>query len=70
MKSILDNLGWQKVVFFNYGKSKHSSLTGIERHGKYQINNGYPNVWIVEGTRGNTRSEFDVLSYQKLLDES
>ncbi len=70
LQSLLDNLGWQKVVFCEYGKSQHSNLTNIERHGKYRVDNGYPNVWIVEGTRGDGRSESSVLSYQKLLDKS
>ncbi|MDY7002601.1 MAG: hypothetical protein SWX82_01145 [Cyanobacteriota bacterium] len=70
LQSLLDNLGWEKVVFCEYGKSEHSSLIGIERHGSYRVDNGYPNVWIVEGTRGNGRSESSVLSYQKLLDKS
>ncbi|NET42669.1 hypothetical protein [Okeania sp. SIO2B3] len=70
LQSLLNNLGWEKVVFCEYGKSEHSSLIGIERHGKYRVDYGYPNVWIVEGTRGDGRSESSVLSYQKLLDKS
>lgn len=70
LSSLLDNLGWQKVVFCEYGKSDRSVLRGIERHGSYRVDNGYPNVWIVEGTRGDGRSESSILSYQKLLDKS
>ena len=70
LQSLLDNLGWQKVIFCEYGKSEHSSLQGIERHGNYRVDNGYPNVWIVEGTRGDGRSESSASSYQKLLDKS
>ncbi|NEP88195.1 MAG: hypothetical protein F6K18_15910 [Okeania sp. SIO2C2] len=70
LQSLLNNLGWQKVIFCEYGKSEHSSLKSIERHGKYRVDNGYPNIWIVEGTRGEGRSESSILSYQKLLDKS
>ena len=70
LQSLLDNLGWQKVIFCEYGKSEHSSLQGIERHGNYRVDNGYPNVWIVEGARGDGRSESSISSYQKLLDKS
>jgi len=68
--SLLENLGWQNIEFCEYGKSKHSQLSNLERHGKYTIAQGYPNVWIVEGTRGDTRSESKILSYQKRLDKS
>lgn len=70
LTSLLQNLGWEKIEFCEYGKSKHPSLNGIEKHGGYQVANGYPNVWIVEGIRGNSRSESSVLSYQKSLDKS
>ncbi|WP_052001723.1 class I SAM-dependent methyltransferase [Lyngbya aestuarii] len=70
LASLLENLGWQKIEFCEYGKSKHPQLSNLERHGKYTIAQGYPNVWIVEATRGNTRSESRILSYKKLLDKS
>lgn len=70
LTSLLENLGWQKIEFCEYGKSNYPALIRFERHGKYRVDYGYPNVWIVEATRGNTRSESRILSYQKLLDKS
>lgn len=70
LRSVFEHLGWQNIEFCEYGKSKHPSLMGIERHGKYRIDRGYPNVWIVEATKGSTRSESQILSYQQLLDKS
>lgn len=70
LSSLLENLGWQGIGFFEYGKSDRPPLRGIERHGNYQVANGYPNVWILEATRGSTRSNSEVLSYKKLLEKS
>ena len=70
LSSLLEGLGWQGIRFFEYGKSDRPSLKNIERHGNYQVVNGYPNVWIVEATRGNNRSDSEVLSYKKTLDKS
>ena len=70
LQSILEQLGWQGVKFCEYGKSDHPALRGIERHGGYSVANGYPNVWIVEASRGNTRNEPQVSSYKKLLEKS
>lgn len=70
LSTLLNNLGWQNVKFCEYGKSKDPALTGMERHGGYTVANGYPNVWIVEATRPNTRNESQVSSYQKVLEKS
>ena len=68
--SLFDNLGWQNIEFCQYGHSSHPALTGLERHGKYTVAHGYPNVWIIEGTRGDSRSESRLLSYQNFLNKS
>lgn len=70
LQSLLSNLGWQNIVFCEYGKSTHSSLIDIECHGNYRVDNGYPNVWIVEATRGEGRSESNFSSYKNLLNKS
>ena len=41
LQSLLSNLGWQNIVFCEYGKSQHSSLINIELHGNYPVDNGY-----------------------------
>lgn len=70
LTSLLQNLGWEKIEFYEYGKSKHPSLNGIEKHGNYQVVNGYPSVWIVEASRKVGRSESQVANYKQHLDKS
>ena len=68
--SLFENLGWQNIEFFEYGKSNHPVLNNLERHGKYMVTRGYPNVWIVEATRGQLRATAHLLNYQQLLEKS
>lgn len=70
LHSLLNNLGWENVKFYEYGKSEIKAFKGIERHGGYSVANGYPNVWIVEASKLKTRSDSKVLSYKKLLEKS
>lgn len=70
LTSMLENLGWKEIVYCEYGKSKHSALDNLERHGKYTIANGYPNVWIVEAQKINFRSEEKLASYRRAIDTS
>ncbi|MBC7405504.1 MAG: hypothetical protein H7252_07455 [Cytophaga sp.] len=43
--------GFSNLTFFSYGQSKDSALSNIERHKGYQIHQGFPSVWIIEGTK-------------------
>lgn len=49
---ILESTGFQRVQFFDYGISDDPLLANLERHGGWQIEHGYPSVWVVEATRG------------------
>lgn len=45
------NVGYEDVRFFNYGESDRDDLRGLEMHGKSSVVDGFPSVWVVEGTR-------------------
>jgi hypothetical protein len=70
LTSILENLGYQQITYCDYCKSEHPNLIGLERHGGYNVVNGYPSIWIVEAQRGTTRPDAAKLSYASYLEES
>lgn len=47
---LLGRLGWEDLRFHAYGESDRPELAGLEGHGKYTVQKGYPSVWIVEAT--------------------
>ena len=53
LQLIMSELGYENIEFFKYGSSETNVLKNLELHGGWQVDNGYPSVWIVEGTRGN-----------------
>lgn len=52
LEYLLSQLGYEQIVFFEYGKSDTLALTYLERHGKYKKYNNFSNLIIVEATRG------------------
>jgi hypothetical protein len=52
LQAALGAVGLQEIGFWMYGESNDPALVGLERHGDFVINQGWPSVWIVEGTRG------------------
>lgn len=70
LTAVLENIGYQDVKYCEYGQSVHQALNDIEKHGGYRIANGYPTVWIVEGTKGESRSESQLASYISFIDDS
>jgi len=70
LTSLLENFGYQKITYCDYGKSEYPDLIGLERHGGYNVVNGYPSVWIVEAQPGTTRPDAAKLSYASYLEES
>lgn len=50
---VLSACGFTEIKFFAYGESDTPSLRGIECHGGFQVSNGFPSVWIAEGTKLN-----------------
>lgn len=48
------SVGLEDPRIFNYGESDDPHLRGIERHGGWRVDEGYPSVWIIEATRGAT----------------
>lgn len=70
LTDLLENIGYEDVKYCDYGKSEHPELNELERHGNYRIDNDYPSVWIVEGTKAEFRSESDVDSYGNYLQDS
>lgn len=51
LADMLGALGFQDLHFFDYGVSSDPVLAGLERHGGWQIDCGYPSVWVVEAMR-------------------
>jgi predicted SAM-dependent methyltransferase len=51
LKRALEAEGFVNIAFFPYGESNVPDLSNLEQHGGYSQANGYPSVWIVEGTR-------------------
>jgi predicted SAM-dependent methyltransferase len=50
-ETLIKSAGFAEISFCEYGKSEDNRLVNIERHGGYRVQNGYPSVWIVEGTK-------------------
>lgn len=53
---LISGIGFSNVTFFDYGESETSEFVGIERHGGFSRSEGFPSVWVVEATRGETES--------------
>jgi predicted SAM-dependent methyltransferase len=51
LEKVLYATGYTEVAFFSYGESDHPDLRGLERHGKFQVVEGWPSVWNVEAAR-------------------
>lgn len=66
---LLENIGFTKINFFEYGKSEHSELIGMERHGSYKVHNGYPSVWIVEATKKEKYRKDDISQYLHFVEK-
>lgn len=47
---LFENMGFENVEFFSYGESNHETLRNLELHGGWQVQHGFPSVWIVEAT--------------------
>ncbi len=49
---VLEEMGFERISFFPYGESDTPTLKNIERHGKFAVHEGYPNVVIAEARKG------------------
>jgi predicted SAM-dependent methyltransferase len=45
-------IGFESPVICEYGASGTPALENLERHGGWNVTDGYPSVWIVEAVRG------------------
>jgi SAM-dependent methyltransferase len=52
LQAALRAFGFRDIRFWGYGESDDPNLVGLEQHGDYYLHEGWPSVWIVEGTRG------------------
>jgi hypothetical protein len=48
---VLKAVGLTEISFHDYGESKIPDLQGLEQHGGWEMNDGFPSVWIVEAVR-------------------
>lgn len=51
----LAGTGFEFPVICDYGQSDTPALENLERHGGWNVTDGYPSVWIVEAARGATQ---------------
>lgn len=61
LADMLGALGFQDLHFFDYGVSNDPVLAGLERHGGWQIDCGYPSVWVVEAMRDKLPIVWDAI---------
>jgi predicted SAM-dependent methyltransferase len=59
LEATLAAVGYRDLEFFNYGESHTPQLRGLERHGEWRIEDGYPSVWIVEAVRESGEIKID-----------
>lgn len=57
LRVLFECTGFNKIEFHKYGDSRTVDLINIERHGGYQIDNGYPSVWIIECSKSDVFTE-------------
>ncbi len=54
---LLRSLNYENPTFYDYGVSEDPRLNALELHGGWDKSGVFPSVWIVEGTRGDLRTE-------------
>lgn len=45
---VFEAIGYTDVSYHAYGESRDPVLSGVEQHGGYRVDHGFPSVWIVE----------------------
>lgn len=55
----LTAVGFETTTWFNYGESSTPELAGLERHGGWRVDKGWPSVWIAEAVRPETLPALD-----------
>lgn len=66
---VLDAMGYIDVTYHDYGESYDPVLAGLEQHGGYRIDHGFPSVWIVEASPGPASTLARETLRDKLEDE-
>jgi hypothetical protein len=61
LEHVLVASGFSDLTFHRFGESDEPELRGLERHGSFEVVDGWPNVWIVEARPGGTASD-DILA--------
>jgi hypothetical protein len=51
LERLVSGAGFVDIERHGYGESEHAELRGLERHGGFEVVDGWPSVWIVEATR-------------------
>lgn len=59
LTAVLKAIGLSKISFHEYGESNDSALCGLERHGGWKVEAGYPTVWVVEACKGTNELFID-----------
>lgn len=74
LEEALEAAGFSDICFHSYGESADSFLSGIEEHGGYTVNHGFPSVWIVEGVKRGNEQRMEaflgkaILEFQRYVD--
>jgi hypothetical protein len=56
LEHMLQGAGFEDLTFHDFGQSDVPALRGLERHGGFEVVDGWPNVWIVEAVSSGARS--------------
>jgi SAM-dependent methyltransferase len=62
LEHLLRDTGFDDLTFHDYGESPDPALRDLERHGGFEVVDGWPNVWIVEATPTEPRSAIALLA--------
>ena len=54
LERVLTHAGFERLTWHAYGQSDDPTLRGLERHGGFVVDDGWPSVWIVEAVRGTS----------------
>lgn len=62
LERYLRSAGFDKLTFHAFGESDDPAMRGLERHGGFEIVDGWPSVWIVEAISTGARAPDTLLA--------
>jgi hypothetical protein len=62
LEHVLRGAGFTDLTFHRFGESDDAALRDLERHGTFDVADGWPSVWIVEAVPGGTSASAELLA--------